>query len=204
MREVSGLLVRLNMSTRHCHAEVDEPWLELLRESVSRADYLGQLVRTYGFVAPFESACMYTPGLTRVLDVYQLTRAGLIAQDLLALGLSASQIASIPQCGAITTFRDVAEALGWIYVVERSTLLHEGVHRHVVAELPEVAIASSYLTAYEGRAGERWSMFGRQVDRIGSRPEVADEIISSAHVGFACAKQWLRSTRAHLAAKASA
>ncbi|HSN27992.1 MAG TPA: hypothetical protein VLT45_17000, partial [Kofleriaceae bacterium] len=88
MQSVSGLLTKLNLATRHLHADVDDPWLDLLRGDVTLADYSSQLVRTYGLIAPFESACKYTPGVARMLDYRQLLRAGLIARDLLALGLT--------------------------------------------------------------------------------------------------------------------
>ena len=101
-RSVTGLLMKLNMSTRQWHAPVDEPWLQLLRPTVSRAAYLTQLLRVYGLVAPFESACKYTPHVDRSLDLRLLSRAGHIAQDLLALGLTANQVATIPQCAATT------------------------------------------------------------------------------------------------------
>ncbi len=187
--------MKLNMATRHSHAEVDETWLELLRPTVSRADYLGQLVRTYGLVAPFEGACKYTPDLGRVLDVQQ-TRAGLIAQDLLALGLSASQVANVPQCHSITTFRSVPEALGWSYTVERSTLLQEGIRRHLLEHVPEIEAACTYLATYDGRVGEQWATFGRVLDRVGSKPDIASEIIDAAHAAFETVKTWFRSTRA--------
>jgi heme oxygenase len=186
--------MQLNMATRHSHAEVDEPWLDLMRPTVSRADYLGQLVRTYGFVAPFEGACKYTPDLARVLDIQQ-TRAGLIAQDLLALGLSPSQVASVPQCHSITTFRSVAEALGWAYAVERSTLLQDGIRRHLLAHLPEIGPACTYLASYEGRVGEQWQTFGRLLDRVGAKLG-ADEIIEAAHAGFDTVKTWFKTSRA--------
>src|SRR5687768_9968849 len=109
------------------------------------------LARTYGFVAPFESACKYTPGLGRVLDFRTLTRAGLIAQDLLALGVTPSQVSTVTQCESITPFTDVPEALGWFYVVERSTLLHDGIRRHLLGRLPEVSPAVAYLSEYDGR-----------------------------------------------------
>jgi heme oxygenase len=182
--------MRLNVATRQWHADVDEPWLHLLRTAVSRTDYCTQLVRTFGFVAPFESACRYTPGLEAVLTGRELGRAGLIAQDLLALGLSPSQVATVPQCHGITTFKDVPEALAWVYVVERTTLLQEGIRRHLLANVPELDVAVSYLAAFDGRGGDHWRTFGRLLDRIGSTAEVCNEIIAAAKMGFSCAKDW--------------
>ena len=192
MQEVSQLLVRLNVATRQWHTEVDEPWLALLRPDVNRPQYVGQLVRMYGFVAPFESACKYTPGLSRVLDFRQLTRAGLIAQDLLSLGLSPSQVANLPQCDSITPFFDVPEALGWLYVVERSTLLHDGIRRHLLARMPDVSNACAYLSEYDGRVSEHWTTFGRVLDRVASEAPIAGDVMTAAHAAFQRAHGWFR------------
>ena len=183
--------MKLNLVTRQWHADVDDPWLDLLRPTVSRADYFGQLVRTYGFVAPFEGACKYTPGLDHV-DMHQQVRAGLIAQDLLALGLTPGQVASIPQCDSITSFGNVAEALGWRYVVERATLLQDGIRRHLLAVMPDLANACSYLSAYDGRAIDRWTAFGHLLDEAATDARMVEEIVAAAYAGFACVRQWFR------------
>ncbi len=180
--------MRLNLVTRHCHADVDEPWLDLLRSTVTRTDYLGQLVRTFGFVAPFEAACRYTPGI----DGRQLSRAGLIAQDLLTLGLAPAQVSSVPQCLSITSFSSAAEALGWMYVVQRATLLQDGIRKHLLRYLPGIQGACAYLTAFDGRVNDHWNTFGRMLERAGEKPEAADEIIAAANAGFACAQRWFR------------
>jgi heme oxygenase len=190
--EQSGLLARLNIATRQWHADVDEPWLDLLRPDTGRANYLSLLVRTYGFVAPFEGACKYTPNVTRLLEFQRLSRAGLIARDLLALGLSPSQVANVDQCPSITTFKDVSEALGWLYVVERATLLHDGIHRRLLSQIPDIEDACTYLRAHGGRVAEQWTAFGRLLDRVGAKPDMANEIVAAANDAFACVKQWFR------------
>ena len=192
---MSSLLMRLNMATRQWHADIDDAWLQLLTPSVERADYVAQLVRTYGFVAPFESACKYTPALNQYVDFRQLLRAGLIAQDLLTLGLSASQVASVQTCASITMFQDVDEALGWLYVVERATLLQDGIRRHLLAHLPEIESACAYLTAFDGRVNEHWESFGRTLDEAAVSPGAADRMITAAQTGFECIRGWFQHHR---------
>lgn len=200
MHELSSLLVRLNVATRQWHATADAPWQDLLRVDVSRIQYVDHLVRTYGVVAPFESACKYTPGLARVLDFRELTRAGLIAQDLLSLGLTPVQVASVAQCDSITPFHDVPEALGWLYTVERWTLLHDRIRRHLVVRLPDVASACAYLAEHGGRAGEHWTSVGRVLDRVGADAEAASAIVAAARPAFETAIAWYgRSTVARRA-----
>jgi len=192
VEEVSNLLMRLNLATRHYHAAVDEPWLDLLRPSVGLSDYVGVLVRTYGLVAPFESACKYTPGLAHVIDVSELIRAGLIAQDLLALGLTPVRVANVPTCPAIASFSGLHEALGWMYVVERSTLLQDGIRRHLVRQLPQVERACAYLGAYEGHVADHWTSFGRLLDRVTNDTAVANAVIRAACDAFDTCRNWLR------------
>jgi heme oxygenase (biliverdin-IX-beta and delta-forming) len=169
---------------------VEQPWQALVRPTVARADYLAQLVRTYGLVAPFESACKYTPNLPRILDTRQQSRAGLLALDLLALGLSASQIASIPQCPTAASFADVNEALGWLYVIERATPAHDTVRLHLASVIPEVESACSFLAAHDTHAQHRWEQFASALDRASEVSELA--IIGSAQEAFDEVHHWLR------------
>jgi heme oxygenase len=191
MSESGGLLFELDEATRHWHADVDEPWLSLLRDDVTQHDYRAQLVRMHGFEAPFEAACAYTPQLWRAVEMRQLTRAGRIAQDLLALGMKPSEVAALPQCFSITVFKDVAEAIGWLYVVERTTLHHAALRRHVLRHVDDANRACAYLSVVEDTA-EHWRRFGRTLDRVALQGPSAIEVIDAAHAGFACMQQWFR------------
>jgi heme oxygenase (biliverdin-IX-beta and delta-forming) len=190
VESVSTLITKLNLATRAWHADVDDPWLALMSPTVSHEDYVTQLVQVYGLVAPFESASRYTPGIAKLLDYRQLMRAGLIAQDLLALGFTPPAMSRIPTCPAITVFRDTGEALGWLYVIERSTLLQEGVRRHLLDVLPSVTRACSYLSMYEGLISDHWQSLGRLFDREAMDAGMESSIIEAAEAAFSHAKQW--------------
>src|SRR5438093_1431948 len=94
----SKALLVLNLETRPHHAIADAGWLGLLERTMRRRDYVDQLLATYGFEAPLEAALAYTPHLRSVIDLRARSRAGLLAQDLLALGFSAAGLATVPQC----------------------------------------------------------------------------------------------------------
>src|SRR5438874_144526 len=85
----SNMLIQLDVATRVHHPEADARWLDLTLPGATREQYLMQLVKVYGFEAPLESTLAYTP--RRALRAYvpraPRARAGLIVQDLLALGL---------------------------------------------------------------------------------------------------------------------
>src|SRR5262245_17537880 len=123
MLHAVSMLNRLDVDTRADHGEVDAYWLDLMGIGVTRDQYRQQLVRVYGFEAPLESALTYTPHLL-IADRRERTRSGLLAQDLLALGITPAKVTALPTCQAIDSFHDPGEALGWKYVTERHTQLH--------------------------------------------------------------------------------
>jgi heme oxygenase (biliverdin-IX-beta and delta-forming) len=195
----SRLLTRLNFETRGLHAESDACWVDLLTGSVSVEEYVGALVAAYGFEGPVESAVALTRGVSAILPLRQRARSGFIVQDLLAVGFSPSRIARLPQCCQIVPFRDVPEALGWLYVVERATLLHDMARRHVQACLPELN-AFAYLSAYDGVAGLRWQELGHALDAVAaSDTDVEDEIIAAARDAFATQRMWFATDVPHVA-----
>jgi heme oxygenase len=185
---LSRALLQLNIATRSYHVDADTPWLELMVPSVGVERYIGHLVKVYGFEAPIESAFRYTPGLASRIDLRARTRAGLLAHDLMRLGMTASQIAQLPQ--RCTTFGSVTEAMGWLYVIERSTLLHAGVLRYLTQRLPEVTYASSYLSAYDGMASLRWNELGLAFDSVAASGAVTRQVVLAASHAFCALREW--------------
>jgi len=148
-----------------------------------------QLVASYGLDAPLEAALAYTPHLEGFITVAPRFRSGLLAQDLLALGLSPSTIAGLRQC-MIAPFANVAEACGWLYVHERATLLYDTVRIELIDRLPEVAEATSALHIHDGWIGVMWDELGETLDEIGCSASVEDRIIRAALEAFRTTLGW--------------
>ena len=188
MLEPSAMLQRLDAATREHHAELDGYWLDLMTQGVTADAYAAQLVRLYGFEAPLESALAYTPRFS-VADRRDLSRSGMIAQDLISLGMRPATISRLPQCLTIVPFRDPLEALGWWYVSERSSQLYNAVKRHLVVRLPELASAVTFLASFDGIAAARWQQLGAVLDEL-SWKHGTEPIIAAADAGFRCARAW--------------
>jgi heme oxygenase len=188
MLEPSTTLARLDAATRDHHGEMDGYWLDLMAQGVTVDQYSSQLVRVYGFEAPLESALAYTPQFV-VADRRDLTRSGLIVQDLIALGMRPSTASRLPTCMVIEPFKDPLEALAWWYVSERSTQLYNSVKRHLVARLPEVVNACAYLGSYDGVAAARWQQLGSILDQQAWK-HGHERLVTSAIAAFECAKRW--------------
>ena len=185
---VVRLLDELQTETESLHAEADEEAIQLLGP-VAVADYWRFLIRTYGYVAPVERSILAAPGVANVLDVRRFHKNQLLQQDLLEFGMRAEEIDGLPQC-TVPVFDSAAEALGWAYVVERSTLGHTNLFRHLALVIPgEVAFTSTYLKCYFGSVGEMWRAFGNALDRF-SEPIESRRVIDAAKTAFRTLRTW--------------
>lgn len=180
------MLSTLDEATRHLHADADRRWAGLLRVDVEIETYLHQLVSIHGFEAPVEAALALTPDLQRLLDLRRRARSGWIVQDLLALGLRPAKLARLPQCSRIVPFRDPAEALGWLYVVERSTRHHLRVAQNLACVLPSAPLA--YLS--HGQVEHRLEMLEEALGQIARDGAGRFRVISAALDAFATEHEW--------------
>jgi heme oxygenase len=200
----SLMIERLNEETRNHHAEADADLDVLFHRDASVSHYMLYLMRLYGFEAPLESTLATTPALDLMVNLKERSRASFIAQDLLGLGLRPTLVADLPMCLTIPSFRGAAEALGWMYVIERATLAHSVIRHHLLTLLPdEMKRASSYLQSYSGVVGTRWRKFGVILDNVARHPAIADRIVASANDAFRCQRRWLQTEQQTTAARAA-
>ena len=188
------LLARLNDETQPLHAEADSDVDRyLFRHSVTTADYRTYLSRVYGFLVPLEAAVSLAPGLGEVLDVKARAKSALVVHDLLALGMSMTEVNALPHCTSVPAFRGPASALGWMYVVERPMLSSAVIRGHLSSRLrAEMACASAYLACYAGQVGGMWRELGQAMERVAYTTTIADRIIAGARQAFIALAQWRR------------
>jgi heme oxygenase len=192
MRAAGTTLAHLDRETAKFHSDADRCWRHLMEsDDAKREDYAKQLCTTYGFEAPFEAACAYTPGLSQTIDLRGRARAGLLAQDLLSLGWKPAEITAM-QTRSIAPFQDPAEALAWMYVVERPTLLFEQVRFQLTARFTDLVRATTYLGAYEHQASRKWADLGSALDRLCTSDKVRERVTSAAVDAFEALIAWHR------------
>ena len=191
MPHPSVMIERLNGETRSFHPDTEADFDVLFSTDATVAHYRAYLIGAYSFEAPLEAMLSMTPNLDLMLDVRERQKAGYLAQDLLALGMRPAELAAIPQCLAIPQFTGAAEALGWMFVIERMTLAHSIIRRHLATRMPrEINRASAYLSCYTGVVGTRWRHFGATLDLVARHATIADRIVAAALDAFATQRQW--------------
>ncbi len=189
------MLVRLNDETQPHHAEADaDVDRYLFRTGVTVDDYRTYLAAVYGFVVPLEAALLMAPGLDELIDLRARAKSALVVHDLLALGMTMTDINELPQCPSVPTFRGPAAALGWMYVAERPLLASAIVRSHLATHLrPEMAYAASYLSCYAGQVGALWRELGEVMDRVAYSPTLADRMVVAARDAFRALIRFRRS-----------
>lgn len=177
------LLSRLDLETRVYHRDADAPWLALLSPALTRARYAAQLARAYGFEASLEAALIHTPLVASLVELRP--RARLLAHDLFALDYG--RFGALPRA-LIAPFASVSDACGWLYASERSTHMFPMVAGHVIATLPHLANAVSFLD--DGAALARRDQLAAVFDQVAYTPRIANQIIAAAHDAFRAQLAW--------------
>jgi heme oxygenase len=170
------MLSRLFSESRMHQSIADADGAELLRSG-----YAGYLVKRYGFEAPLESALAVTPGISEVIDVQARQQCRMIVEDLVDLGMPLARVLEIPHAH-VHAFRDVRDALGWLYVSDRSAATHD----LLVRKMP----AARVKWARDGVAAR--VAIGQALDVITRCETDAVRIIDAAIAAFEHQHRWSR------------
>lgn len=185
----SWMLARLSRETKQYHALADNDRIAMLGAAVDTALYTAFLTRVYGFEAPVEAALLMTSGLDEWIDLRDRGHLRLLRADLQSLGIT--DPSSAPRCSTVFPFRQPAEALGWIYAVDRNMLLHGVIDRHLRGRMPTVLKgAGSYLAGQQRSNGLRFRELGNAMDQIAKDSTVGDRIVAAAKTAFRAQHSW--------------
>lgn len=147
------------------------------------------LVRWYGFESPLESACVMMPGLASYTATTR-PRSRYIARDLADLGVPPEKLLEAEPC-PLGPFRDLAQALGWLYVAERTVVTNRLCHQRLAKRAPELAACTSCLNCYGATTDARWHRFGVTFERT-ARHADPERIAAVAIESYDALIHWLR------------
>lgn len=176
---------RLHAETSRFHADADEDLFRLYG-AVTPRDYARYLKRCYGYTAPVERSVVATDGIHEHLDLRRFNKHELLRCDLEAFRMTRTEIEQLPQC-TVPLFDSPEEALGWAYVIERATLGHSNLFRHLATVIPgEVAYSSSYLKCYVGAIGDVWRAYACALDSLLDKSRA----VAAARSAFRTIRAW--------------
>ena len=142
-------LSRLRDATRPLHDRI-EAAMGLPTHAVQKQDYVRFLTTWWGFLVPLEAALLplHQGSHAPALEWPRRRKTPWLQQDLVALGLSASDVAELPLCPTLPALQaDWARGMGCQYVLEGATLGGQVLSRTVREALPEARTACRFITS---------------------------------------------------------
>lgn len=200
----SAIHRHLKEATQAIHDRV-EAQLSLREWCLSFLIYRSVLQAFYGFYAPLETAMAAgAAGTALATDVTARRKAHWLEQDLSALGINQTGLASLPRCAALPPMRNEAELLGTLYVVEGATLGGRIVLQALRENLGDRAIACSrFFRSYEQDVIPQWERILALIEAHAGRHEEEDVMIASAVGTFLAFERWLMKALPREAARSS-
>jgi heme oxygenase len=182
------IVARLRHATGEAHERL-ETRLDIIRRVCRPGERRAIVERFWGLHEGAERAL--APMLDDVdgLDLPARRRAGLIEADLADLGRNERE--PIPVC-PVEHAKSRAEALGFFYVLEGSTLGGKVIRRELAA-LGQDTTGLSFLDPYGADSGDRWRSFLAVLRREcpSGQDDLADETVRGAVSAFKHAEGWL-------------
>jgi heme oxygenase len=178
------MFLRLGLETQAYHTAADTDRLAVM-EAPTIAVYRACLARIFGFESVVEAALATAldPAIARTR-----AKAHWLHRDLEALGMTAAELDMLPRCPVRLT--SPTHALGWLFVVERHTLL-AGLIRRQLEHRFGGALPASYLAAYGETPGARFRALGEALDEHASHePLRPGLVVAAATEAFRCQRQW--------------
>lgn len=172
------MLVRLALDTSVHHQHADDDRLAAI-EIRTLDEYRYFLRRVFTFEAAVEDAIVGA-------DVEPMFTHGRLKADLLRADLDALGV-PWPTTLAPVAIRSAAHAMGWLFVLERHTLLAGLIRRHIARTLDTPA--TRYLAAYDDAPGIRFRALGDALGVYAQRHSPRN-IISGAGEAFRAQRQW--------------
>jgi len=182
------VLQRLRDETRLLHEKVER---ELDRSGAysSMEPYQVLLTRFFGFFQDWEPQV----GETLADEAFfgPRRKLHLLEKDLHFFGYDAVAVAALPRCPDLPPTRDVAGAMGSLYVLEGSTLGGQVISHRLERLLGlQGGHGYAFFRSYGREVSSMWRGFGERLASISS-PRTEEASIRSAKLTFARLHGWL-------------
>jgi heme oxygenase len=160
---------------------------ELTREQYT------QIVRGfYGFLAPIEERLLAEGTWQETgIDFPSRRKVPHLEQDLAILAPGES-LADIPRCPDVPDVSTPQAALGYLYVIEGSSLGGTFISKHVGRLLGlDRENGAAYFSGYGGETRQRWNEFLETLNEASVRLNDDDTIVATANATFGALAKWL-------------
>ncbi len=183
-----SILTRLKLETEAEHQAVERQVESFLTGDSS--SYCSLLQLFLGFVKPAEQQLAGVPWLKAVVpDLSSRMRAFVLQGDLMNLGLYDHSLRRLPRCQNIPLLDTPAQALGYLYVLEGSTLGGQIIARRI--EQLDPRLPHEWFRSYGPDVGLMWRHFRASAESyVLANPDHEEAICESARNTFSSLHEW--------------
>lgn len=162
--------------------------------STSLASYRHLLQRFYGFYLPGELQLARLPWSTVDFDWSARRHTLPLANDLQWLGETPATLAALPRCATLPALYTIPQALGYLYVVEGSTLGGQLISRQLQQQWPALQEAGcQFFQRYGTQVGMMWRSFSHFVNHyVAMHPTAEAALVDTACATFQQLRVWLQ------------
>lgn len=183
----------LKVATQPYHVALERQ-IDLPALCTSLAYYRRLLQRFYGFYQPGEAQLTTLPWSTVGFDWSTRRHSPPLANDLHWLGETPATLAALPRCATLPALATIPQALGYLYVVEGSTLGGQLISRHLQQQWPALQEAGcQFFQRYGTQVGAMWRLFSYFVNNyVAMHPTAEAAMVDTACATFQQLRGWLQ------------
>jgi heme oxygenase (biliverdin-IX-beta and delta-forming) len=185
----------LRASTQLQH-EAIEHTLNIMRDDVTMADYVGYLCSLYGYYRVLEFRLIAGDSIfcNNLLNLNRRQKVEKLAADISML-CGAERLAKIPVCQFTPPIANATAVVGCSYVLEGSTLGAMIMYRHLHKCLKVSADrGASFVYGYGKQTAIQWKRFVQAIETMTFRPSERKECVDAAIATFDTMMVWLTQT----------
>lgn len=166
---------------------------EIFDGSISRDRYLHFLKLFYGFYTPLERLALARDewhGLS--FNLRERLKSSLIENDMLAFGVSETEIGAVRLCNSLPEMKSFVQILGGLYVIEGATIGGQ----HIYQKLHDLKFlnggdGASFFRSYGDRVMPMWAAFCKMLGQVANDDQAIEEMVQSAVNTYNSLGSWL-------------
>jgi heme oxygenase len=185
-----AIMERLKEETKGAHQQLEKVTVPFIRNAKDNVSYAYVLRLFYGYFRPMEIRIQEFITAAHIHDIAERRQSEALIADLKTIGADQDETLVTKN---LPTIKNVAQAIGAMYVIEGSTLGGQHISKMLAYQLnraPEDGI--TFFSGYGTQTYAKWAMFTQMVNEyVANNPHLADEIVAAADETFSKFGEWV-------------
>ncbi|WP_211747144.1 biliverdin-producing heme oxygenase [Paenibacillus sp. Marseille-Q4541] len=193
--EQQTIMEQLRQETAQEHHDIEQNAyaIAIMDQTLTSEQYLTYLQKFYGFIKPLEDQIsLLGLGQDTLLDMHARKKTPLLEKDIQDLLPKDSDLSSLPIASDLPTINSTPHLLGYLYVIEGSTMGGQIINKKLKQHLPsELEQNLRYFNAYGQETRSKWKEFAQIVNDNIHSEEDRQTTVTTAKKTFKLLTEWI-------------